>query len=439
MSSGRVLAAVSAAISIAALVIALTQFEGIMTVTSIFALAFGIVASKRCSANTNEFILIAAMATLICTVLSVTVLSQEMVVDAGVMEEIYWFVLVGIAHVIPLIPLVLSSFVIISSVSNASYNWAIVMGLGPFIAMGMQVPGYVAEYIFQDINLDVWMVNNGYILYGLFVTMVVTFAATWLIGRHMRKAKVIIDENGVVPLVPVEGSTDERPGLDSVQDLHERRVSWALLVCSPVALMAICAFVLSGLAPGLDAGHPMEYLVATCVLWAIISMVLPILRIAGLVALPKVLLAVIYANIFFYVICLVCGLYLNVSWCGDLGHVVSSTIVSSIVFVALCLIQAHSPGHVTFGTRAGVAAMLFLVALSFGGIWEMMEGFTDSATGHAYMVYGATDTMGDLTADFIGVLIVTFGAYVYLNDHTMEDMASKVRFGRKAFEMDETH
>lgn len=438
MDSGRVVAISSAIISLVALALAIVEYEGLMTVTAVFAIGFGLIASKRCSASTNRFILLAAIATLVCTILSVTVFSQENLVDTGGVEELQWFYIMAVLHVIPLVPLTLASFVVVASVSESSYNWALVTGLGPFIAMGMQVPGFVLEFFFQDINLDVWMVNNGYILYALLATLVVSLVSCWLTGRYMRRNGLIITEDGMVPLDFEPEPPAPHEGLTREQDARERRASWVLLIVAPVLLMVICAFVLTGRAPGLEAGHPEEYLVATCVLWAIISLVLPILRLLRLVSLPPALVGIIYANIFFYVICLTCGLYLNVSWCGDFGHVISSTIVSTIVFVALCLVQTHSPSHVTFGTVGGACGMLFLVALSFGGIWEMMEGFTDTATGYSYMVYGATDTMGDLTADLIGVMIVTLCAHHYLERHSMDEISAKVRLGRSAFEVAES-
>ena len=224
--------------------------------------------------------------------------------------------------------------------------------------------------------------------------------------------------------------------MNAYEDSKERRVAWILLFAAPALLAVVCAFVVAGIAPGLDAGHPEEYLVATCFAWAVISLVVPILRLLNLVSLPPMLIAAIYVNIFFYVLSLCGGLYLNVSWFGDFGHVVSSAIVTCIVFVGLCLIEAHSPAHVTFGNRVGMCIMLLLVALSFGGIWEMIEGFTDGVTGNAYMVYGAADTLGDLSADLIGALVITICVYWYLGDHSPSDISSKVRFGRRAFEID---
>ena len=141
MDSGRVVAISSAIISLVALALAIVEYEGLMTVTAVFAIGFGLIASKRCSASTNRFILLAAIATLVCTILSVTVFSQENLVDTGGVEELQWFYIMAVLHVIPLVPLTLASFVVVASVSESSYNWALVTGLGPFIAMGMQVRG----------------------------------------------------------------------------------------------------------------------------------------------------------------------------------------------------------------------------------------------------------------------------------------------------------
>ncbi|MCQ2070173.1 MAG: hypothetical protein MJZ68_03490 [archaeon] len=214
---------------------------------------------------------------------------------------------------------------------------------------------------------------------------------------------------------------------------HELLLAKAFLVVGPMSMMVICLFVVLGMAPGLESGHPREYLVATCVLWAILIMILPLLRVLKLLALPMWMVAIITANMYFYVISLNLGLYLDVSWWGDMGHVVSSTIVAGIVFLALALMDSRSPEYVTLGNRAGFCIMLFLVALSFGGIWEVLEGSTDAIAGNPYMVYGASDTMGDLTADTVGVLAITVYAYLVLGKKSTDEITSSVKLGRKAF------
>lgn len=90
--------------------------------------------------------------------------------------------------------LTFSVFIITTSVSEASYNWTVVRGLSPFIAMGMQVPDYVVEY------LNYKIINNGYILYRLLIIFVFIVMSGPLVSHHMRRNRLIIDENGMVKL-----------------------------------------------------------------------------------------------------------------------------------------------------------------------------------------------------------------------------------------------
>jgi len=218
--------------------------------------------------------------------------------------------------------------------------------------------------------------------------------------------------------------------LSGNDDIRERRIAWAMLILCPLMMLIILAHVSAGNAPGLDAGHPMEYLQMTCILWALISTVIPLLRLLRFVSLPIWFIMLVTGDMFLYVISLCQGFYLNLSWWGDLTHIIASVIVTSFVFIALCLMESRSPEHVTFGSRYGIVMMLFLVAMSFGGVWEIMEGFTDVITGTSYMVYGATDTLGDLVADFIGVSFMTIVALFILGGQDAESVASKVRLGR---------
>lgn len=193
MNTGRMGAILSAAVALVSLILALNDMEGSMIVTSFFVLVFGIIASKRCSLKMNRLIMIASFVTLLCTVLTVTVLSQSLVQRESDYEFV-WFYLIAFVHAVPLVPLTFSSFVITASVSGASYNWAVVRGLSPFIAMGMQVPGYVVEY------LDTNIVDNGYILYGLLTMFVIMAVCGYIMSHFMRRNRQIINENGMVVL-----------------------------------------------------------------------------------------------------------------------------------------------------------------------------------------------------------------------------------------------
>ena len=191
MDSGRAGAILSAAVALVSLILAVDGREGSMVVTSFFVLVFGAIASKRCSLKMNRLILIASFVTLVCTVLTTTVLAQSSV-EKDSEFEFLWFYLTAVVHAVPLVPLTFSTFVITASVSEASYNWAVVRGLSPFIAMGMQVPGYVVEYLDSDI------VDNGYILYGLLTMLIIMVVFGVILSQYMRKNRLIINENGMV-------------------------------------------------------------------------------------------------------------------------------------------------------------------------------------------------------------------------------------------------
>ena len=179
MDSGRAGAILSAAVALVSLILAVDGREGSMVVTSFFVLVFGAIASKRCSLKMNRLILIASFVTLVCTVLTTTVLAQSSV-EKDSEFEFLWFYLTAVVHAVPLVPLTFSTFVITASVSEASYNWAVVRGLS------------VVEYLDSDI------VDNGYILYGLLTMLIIMAVFGVILSHYMRKNRLIINENGMV-------------------------------------------------------------------------------------------------------------------------------------------------------------------------------------------------------------------------------------------------
>ena len=195
MDSGRAGAILSAAVALVSLILAVDGREGSMVVTSFFVLVFGVLASKNCTLNTNKFILLASVASVVCTVLSVTVLVQGNFSDAEGTPTVTWFVLIGLVHSVPVVPLTFSVYPIIASLSGASFNWAIVRGLSPFIGMGMEVPGFVLEYMFE--GADNWMTDNGYILYHFLMTALVMIVFAYIASSIMRKNRLVMTENGL--------------------------------------------------------------------------------------------------------------------------------------------------------------------------------------------------------------------------------------------------
>ena len=195
MNTGRAVAVISALLAIISLVVAWVHYEGIMAIVSFFVLMFGALASKNCTLNTNKFILLASVAAIICTVLSVTVLTQGNFADAEGTPTVTWFVIIGLVHSVPVVPLTFSMFPIVSSLSGASYNWAIVRGLSPFIGMGMEVPGFVLEYMFE--GSDNWMTDNGYILYHFLMTALVMIVFAYIASSIMRRHRLVVTERGL--------------------------------------------------------------------------------------------------------------------------------------------------------------------------------------------------------------------------------------------------
>lgn len=210
-----------------------------------------------------------------------------------------------------------------------------------------------------------------------------------------------------------------------------------MLVLCPLSMVLMLIYVTLGYAPGLAAGHPMNYLQATCILWGIIVTVLPILRLARIVSLPYWFMALIYADMYMYVISLCCGFYFNYYWWADFTHIISTMVVTSIVFMALCSMQASSPSHVSLGSRGGIIAVTLLIGFSFGAIWEIMEGSTDILANQDYMSYGVLHTMGNLTADMMGAIIMSTITWIMLGHRDANEIASQIRLGRKRIDVDE--
>jgi hypothetical protein len=78
-----------------------------------------------------------------------------------------------------------------------------------------------------------------------------------------------------------------------------------------------------------------------------------------------------------------------------------------------------------------MVAMTIMVGLSFGAVWEIMEGFTDIISQYDYMSYGAVHSLGNLTADMIGTFLMGGIALIILSKYGEEHVASSIRLGKK--------
>jgi len=222
----------------------------------------------------------------------------------------------------------------------------------------------------------------------------------------------------------------------NASETKERKVAWAMLILCPLSMMIVCAIVTMGYGRGL-LHHQLGYLQVTCILWAIIMMVLPVLRLARKISLPYWFMALLYADMYMFVLSLCHGMYFEpllfgeMLWWGDFTHVISGMVVASIVFMALCLMESRSPKHVTLGGRGGIAVMVFIIGCAFGVIWEMMEGFTDIISEFDHMSYGGVYTLYDLLADAIGAFIMAVIAFIILSKHDAKHVASQIRMGKR--------
>jgi len=208
-------------------------------------------------------------------------------------------------------------------------------------------------------------------------------------------------------------------------------VYWA----SMAVVTAICIYtVLADIAPGLGPEkHPSEYLLISNIAIFLLISVIPVLRLVGVVRMPWWFNFVLTFDVYLYVVSLTCGFYKEPSmeWWGFLGHTCSSLSVGAICFLALCLIAKHSPADLRYGKLPGLLLLLFVISLSFGGIWEVMEGYVDIITGTAYMSYGVFDSLQDLEADALGSLIMVAIAAFLLKDRTPEEVAAGTHLGRR--------
>jgi len=203
----------------------------------------------------------------------------------------------------------------------------------------------------------------------------------------------------------------------------------AVLVIIWAILLVLLALVGEGVAPGLDAGHPSEYLVMSFFVCSVLISTVPILWFLNIARMPSWFALLIFANVYYYCLSLFFGFYLTIDWWGTVAHVISSMFVSSIVFLALCIIQTHSPSHVTLGSNNGIVMLQILIGISFGGLWEVMEGYVDIILAQQYMSYGVWDMLVDIRADIIGALIMGAVFWWMLRTHTVKDIADSTHLG----------
>ncbi len=206
-----------------------------------------------------------------------------------------------------------------------------------------------------------------------------------------------------------------------------KRASILMLFVVMVTFSSFIILVKLGIAPGLEAGHPPEYLLATFLSVGTVLSLLPIMWYFDIVRMPLWFTALLTANLYYYAISMLFGMYLRVYWWGDVAHCISSMCVTAIVFLGLCVVEANTPNHVTLGSIKGILLLELLIGICMGGIWEVMEGYVDIVVGKSYMVYGVWDTLLDLRSDMAGAIFMVILGYILLKSHTPDEICSTTR------------
>jgi len=218
-----------------------------------------------------------------------------------------------------------------------------------------------------------------------------------------------------------------------IDTMGDRRFTIAVWVVMALISVVCIISAVTGITPGVAPGrHPPEYLVVSNVAIFLLISVIPVLRLTGVVKMPWWFNFILIGDVYLYSVSLTLGFYLDpgLPWWGSFGHACSSIAVSSLVFLALCLVAAHSKGKIQYGNDFGLLFITFMFSLALGGIWEVMEGYIDIVTGESYMSYGVLDSLGDLRADFAGALAVCIGAAFLLRRQTIYDIAARTHLGR---------
>jgi len=184
-----------AVLSFISLVIGIWTWDGVMIVVSLLTFLFSVVIAKK--GNVHRLVFLTSIVVLICTILMASVTSYEMMVDDGIASKSVWTYSAAVIHTIPMIPFCLLSFFAIAAASGASYNWAIVSGLYPFIGLGVQGMGYGLTYLFMIADLQIGPTENAYVLYGLMVCVVSLIASSLILKSKLKNGRLLITSNGI--------------------------------------------------------------------------------------------------------------------------------------------------------------------------------------------------------------------------------------------------
>jgi hypothetical protein len=171
--------------------------DGAMTALSMLAALFSVLSFVYCSPAARLYILIASATVLACTILMVTAASHDTLVNGGYVSDLGWIYIYAVIRGIAVIPLMIVFFFTTAAVFKASYNWAVVSGLGWLTGMGMQVPQFAMVLILQSSELESEIIVNATIVIGMLVNLVMFAAFSLILRSVFKKNRYLITPNGL--------------------------------------------------------------------------------------------------------------------------------------------------------------------------------------------------------------------------------------------------
>ncbi|MDR2698201.1 MAG: hypothetical protein LBB30_00785 [Candidatus Methanoplasma sp.] len=197
MDAGRSWFALSIFISTVSVAFGIWGQDGAMTALSLLAVLFSVLSFTYCSTAARPYPIIASTTVLICTTLMVTVASYDMLAEGGYVSDLGWIYLYAVIRGIAVIPLIIVFFFTTAAVFKASYNWAVVSGLGWLTGMGMQVPQFAMVLILQSSELENEIIVNATIVIGMLANLVMFAAFSLIIRSVFKKNRYLITSNGL--------------------------------------------------------------------------------------------------------------------------------------------------------------------------------------------------------------------------------------------------
>lgn len=205
-----------------------------------------------------------------------------------------------------------------------------------------------------------------------------------------------------------------------MKDTHRLDLALSFILPGILVIFALMSYM------GLSvANFGDSYVLATIVVCILAAMVTPVLRYLGIIRMPYWFMAIVTSDIYIHAITLYFGTYQTTAWWDHFTHFYSSLVVSMVVFIGLCILDKYIQ-KIDFGGNLLFLTIVFLCGYGFGNIWEIFEWTVDTVFGNAFMQYSVFDTLGDVTIDALGALVMVMIGALILRGRTPADVITDI-------------